>query len=86
MELQDDDEYKTLVFSDSYIQISPDALQFEGELARRDVLKTLHLYFLQRIANLPGPKSTVEVVDGLGEVNNNDGSFNILNKVSCEKC
>ena len=46
MELQDDDEYKTLVFSDSYIQISPDALQFEGELARRDVLKTLHLYFL----------------------------------------
>ena len=36
--LQDDDEYKTLVFSDNYIQVYPGTHQLEGEVT----IKVLH--------------------------------------------
>lgn len=39
---------------------------------------------LMRIANLPGPVSPIQVVEGLGNVKNSDGTFNILNKRSVQ--
>ena len=41
MAVQDDEEYKTLVFSDNYIQVYPDTFQHEGEVNIKVVLKDI---------------------------------------------
>ena len=83
MALQDDDEYKTVVSGDNYNKVHPNDSQSDGELTIKLVLqKRLHLFPSQRLANLPEAVSPIEVVEGLGNVKNSDGTFNIFNKVS----
>ena len=83
MALQDDDEYKTVISRDNYNKVHPNDSQSDGELTIKLVLqKRLHLFPSQRLANLPEAVSPIEVVEGLGNVKNSDGTFNIFNKVS----
>lgn len=47
------------------------------------IIKSIQIIlYIKRLMSLPGQKSPVEVVEGLGSVKNSDGTFNILNKRS----
>ena len=79
---QNDEKYKAFVFSYHYNQDLSDNSKPDGEFTL--CVSPTRCIFIssQRTANLPGPISPIEVVTGLGDVKNSDGTFNILNKVS----